>query len=106
MKNLILRYKMYRLLTKMLDAERSGKTMLSACNLPKDEEILSALQEANCIKIDYADDRIWFIMRGEKPRLYLIERSELLVNRIISFILGIASTLIVEAAIRILFSAQ
>lgn len=29
---------MYRLLTKMLDAERSGKTMLSACNLPKDEE--------------------------------------------------------------------
>ena len=106
MKNLILRYKMYRLLAKMLDAERSGKTMLSACNLPKDEEILSALQEANCIKIDYADDRIWFIMRGEKPRLYLIERSELWVNRIISFILGIASTLIVEAAIRILFSAQ
>ena len=36
----------------------------------------------------------------------LVERSELLVNRIISFILGIVSTLIVEAAIRILFSAQ
>lgn len=106
MKNLILRFRMYRLLTKMLDAERSGKTMLSACNLPKDEEILSALQEANCIKIDYADNKIWFIRRGEKPYLYLIERSELLVNRIISFILGIASTLIVEAAIRILFSAQ
>nr|DAU39047.1 MAG TPA: hypothetical protein [Caudoviricetes sp.] len=106
MKNLILRYKMYRLLTKMLDAERSGKTMLSACNLPKDKGILFALQEVNCIEIDYADNKIWFIRRGEKPYLYLIERSELLVNRIISFILGIASTLIVEAAIRILFSAQ
>ena len=106
MKNLILRFRMYRLLTKMLDAERSGKTMLSACNLPKDKGILFALQEVNCIEIDYADNKIWFIRRGEKPYLYLIERSELLVNRIISFILGIASTLIVEAAIRILFSAQ
>lgn len=106
MKNLILRFRMYRLLTKMLDAERSGKTMLSACNLPKDEEILSALQEANCIKIDYADDRIWFIMRGENPRLYLIERSELWANRIISFILGIASALLIEVAIKILSSAQ
>lgn len=106
MKNLILRYKMYRLLTKMLDAERSGKTMLSACNLPKDKEILSALQEANCIEIEYADNTIWFIHHGQKPRLYLIERSELWVNRIISFILGIASTLLVEAAIKILFSAQ
>ena len=106
MKNLILRFRMYRLLTRMLNAERSGKTMLSACNLPKDEEILSALQEANCIEIEYADNTIWFIHRGQKPRLYLIERSELWRNRIISFILGIASTLLVEAAIKILFSAQ
>lgn len=106
MKNLILRFRMYRLLTKMLDAERSGKTMLSACNLPKDKEILSALQEANCIEIKYADNTIRFIRRGEKPYLYLVERSELLVNRIISFILGIASTLLVETAIKILFSAQ
>ena len=106
MKNLILRYKMYRLLTKMLDAERSGNTMLSVCNLPKDEEILSALQEANCIEIEYADNTIWFIHRGQKPRLYLIERSELWVNRIISFILGIASALLIEVAIKILFSAQ
>lgn len=75
-------------------------------NVPKDEEILSALQEANCIEIKYADNTIRFIRRGEKPYLYLVERSELLVNRIISFILGIASTLIVEAAIKILFSAQ
>lgn len=106
MKNLILRFKMYRLLTRMLDAEQSGNTMLSVCNLPKDKETLSALQEANCIEIKYADNKIWFIHRGEKPRLYLIERVELWRNRIISFILGIASTLLVEAAIKILFSAQ
>lgn len=106
MKNLILRFRMYRLLTKMLDAERSGKTMLSVCNLSKDKGILFALQEANCIKIDYADNKIRFIRRGEKPRLYLIERSELWVNRIISFILGIASALLIEVAIKILFSAQ
>lgn len=51
MKNLILRYKMYRLLTKMLDAERSGKTMLSACNLPKDKGILFALHQHCLLKL-------------------------------------------------------
>ena len=91
-----------------VDTDLDNKTIETLCKTDNDLNVLRALENCGCVKLrfPFGHSIPYSIMRGERSEIYLIERSELWTNRVFSFILGIASTLIVEVAIKILFSAQ
>lgn len=78
----------------------SNQAIESLCKTDNDIKVLRALENCGCVKLSFPFGHSipYSIKRGE--------RSELWANRVFSFIIGIASTLIVEAAIRTLFLAQ
>lgn len=91
-----------------VDTVLSNQAIESLCKTDNDIKVLRALENCGCVKLSFPFGHSipYSIKRGERSEIYLIERSELWANRVFSFIIGIASTLIVEAAIRALFLAQ
>lgn len=69
-------------------------------------KVLKALQSAGCVTLSCLDNssRPYAIRPGEKSSLYVLERSELWLNRIISFIAGILTTMAAHYMIQFLSS--
>lgn len=67
-------------------------------------KVLKALQAAGCVVLSCHDNsnRPYVIRAGEQSSLYTLERSELWLNRIISFIAGILTTVAANYIIRLL----
>lgn len=72
------------------------------CTSSEELRILRALQNCGCIEMHLAwnDGYPYFIKRGDNEAIYTIQRSELWVNRIVSFIAGILTTVIADLIIR------
>ena len=87
---------MRSLLKKLNNAYYNNEDLLSVCHLPSDLKTLVALEQANCISIRKAwGGTIVGIKLGNSSEIYLIERSELWLNRILSYIAGIVTAVIV-----------
>lgn len=67
---------------------------------------LRALDSAQCVSLSYADNsnRPFMICPGERSSLYVLERSELWLNRVISFIAGILTSVAAHYIIEFLRS--
>lgn len=67
---------------------------------------LRALESAQCVSLSYADNsnRPFMICPGEQSSLYVLERSEVWLNRVISFIAGILTTVAAQYIIDFLRS--
>lgn len=63
---------------------------------------LKALAAQNAVVLDYGYDEICAVGQSDGEITYLLERSELWFNRIVSFILGILTTVAVQYLIRTL----
>ena len=104
----MLRFKMYFLLRKIdraLDEEELGDEsaypqLMKTLRLKKNRRALLALRDVDAIVIDYGDNGFFEIGRGSRSRIYFLERSELWVNRIMAFLSGVATAVIVEWLIR------
>ena len=101
MNGLRVRIRMGKLLKKMnriFDEKDiiSGEDLSKFLSSPLNRRAVSALEQSGCIKSYSADDQIDVIVPGDQSAIYVVERAELWLNRIISFTAGIASTLIVQ----------
>ena len=54
---------------------------------------LRALDNLECLNVRFREGKPWFIGRTPKTTVYLLERSELWINRIGGFVLGFLSGL-------------
>jgi hypothetical protein len=61
-----------------------------------DPDVLSALEANNCIDIQYADNRPCCIYYRNEAINYILARSEVWTNRVLGFVLGVISSLIVK----------
>ena len=94
---------MRSLLKKLNNAYYNNEDLLSVCNFPSDLKTLVALEQANCISIRKAwGGTIVGIDLGNSSEIYLVERSEIWVNRIISFIAGVATAVIVPFIVQLI----
>ncbi len=74
----------------------SGDDLSTICHTFKQLKVLHALEAGEYIRCSYCDGSIYphMICYQIQGSLYLLERTELWINRIISFILGILTALI------------
>ena len=61
-----------------------------------DPDVLAALKANNCIDITYADNKPYFISYRNDAINYILARSEVWTNRILGFVLGVISSLVVK----------
>lgn len=82
----------------------SGKAALNLSGTKSKLKVLKALQAAGCITLSCPDNsnRPYIIRPGEKSYLYTLERTELWVNRIISFIAGVLTSIAAHYIIQLL----
>lgn len=98
---MLLRIRMFFLLRKLdaLFAEHDdyldGQILGDILSDPGQKKALDALIRVKAVAADIGDDRIVALAPSPDRILYDLYRSDLWWNRIVSFILGIASTLIV-----------
>lgn len=101
MNNLLVRIRMGSILKKMnkvfdkndfFSGPQLDKLLTSSLN----RRAIQALEESGCIQTFSSDDEIDMIYPGERSALYGVERAELWLNRIVSYIAGIGSTLFVQ----------
>lgn len=101
MNDLRVRIRMNKLLKKMnnyfdkqsiVAGPELSKFTSSSLNL----RALQALEEAGAIELNYADNEIYSICPGDHAALYGVERAELWLNRIASYIAGIFSAFAVQ----------
>lgn len=64
---------------------------------PKNDKALRALIDLGCVKPFWADNEIYFLELLNHSVVYGLERQELWINRIVSFLLGVATTLVATA---------
>ena len=102
---LIRRYKMNRLLKRFKHAYYNNDDLMNVCDLDNDMETIAALEQYDCIKVRRAmGGHVYFISLGDRSEIYSIERSELWFNRIVSYIAGIISAIIVPLLISLIKS--
>lgn len=102
---LLRRYKMNRLLKRFKHAYYNNDDLLNVCDLYNDMETIAALEQYDCIKVRRAmGGHVYSITLGDKSEIYSIERSELWFNRIVSYIAGIISAIIVPLLISLIRS--
>ena len=67
-------------------------------------KVLKSLQASGCVVLSFHDNsnRPYAIRAGEHSSLYTLERSELWLNRIISFIAGILTTVAADYILQLL----
>lgn len=61
-----------------------------------DPDVLAALKANNCIDIAYADNKPYFISYRSEAINYILARSEVWTNRVLGFVFGVISSLIVK----------
>lgn len=102
-----MRFKMYCMMKKLdrfEDDYLSGDEIAPFIKTAKDRRALRALKAIGAVKLEYADDEICAIIRHKVGILYELERSDLWFARIISFVLGVMSSIAVEYVIRYMIS--
>lgn len=110
MNSLIMRTKMrlcLRKLEKLWLANNdtvSGNAALDLSGTKSKLKVLKALQSAGCVTLSCPDNsnRPYIIRPGEKTFLYTLERSELWVNRIVSFVAGVLTSIAAHYIIQLL----
>lgn len=109
---MFLRSRMFFLLKRIdraFTADESGdddaypRLMQYLYSRPSLKPVIYALAEVDAVRIDEGDNGHYDLSRGNRSRLYFLERSELWVNRILAFIAGIGATLFTELIIRNVF---
>lgn len=83
-----------------------GETALEFSNTKSKLKVLKALQSVGCVVLSCPDNsnRPYVIRAGERASLYSLERSELWLNRIVSFIAGILTSVAAHYIIQLLQS--
>ena len=112
MTGLFMRIKMHHCLNKLetLWYENNdcivGETAMYFSRTKSKLKTLHALHSAECVSLSYADNssRPFMICPGERSSLYVLERSELWLNRFISFIAGIFTSVAAHYVIEFLKS--
>lgn len=79
----------------------SGEPLRSVMATRSQRRALDALVSAGCLKTFSSDNEITTIGLGEKGSLYTLERSELWINRLVSFALGVATPLLIQFILRL-----
>lgn len=110
MNGIIMRVKMHFCLRKLeklwLDNNDTiaGEAAIKFSDTRSKLKVLKALQAAGCADLFCADNsnRPYAIRAGENSSIYTLERSELWLNRIISFIAGILTAVMADYIIRLL----
>lgn len=104
---MLLRLRMYLLFHKLEALFAANDDYLDRSQIsdiissPKWREALVALSECDAIDIDYGDSEIYAVSLSDGYVRYLLNRSDLWWNRIIAFISGVATTLIVQLIMRL-----
>ena len=82
----------------------AGEAALGFSDTKAKLKVLKSLEAAGCVVLSCHDNsnRPYAIRPGGKSSLYALERSELWLNRIISFIAGILTTVAADYIIRLL----
>lgn len=82
----------------------SGEAALKFSDTKSKLKTLKALQAAGCVVLSYADNsnRPFVIREGENSALYVLERSEIWLNRFIGFSAGILTSVIASFIIQFL----
>lgn len=81
----------------------SGDDLILLSDTPLKQKALIALADLKVIRLSYTDNHMSSISRMQGSTLYLLARSEIWMNRIGGFAVGIMSALIVEHFISLLF---
>lgn len=110
MNNIIMRIRMQLCLRKLEkiwynnNDTVTGEAALEFSDTRARLKVLKALQASGCVLLSYHDNsnRPFAIRAGEHSSLYALERSELWLNRIISFIAGVLSTIAANYIIQFL----
>lgn len=104
---MLLRIRMFLLLKKLtrIFEETSkdaieGEAFKNLSLTNKEVRALKALAAQNAVVLDYGYDEICAVGRSDGEITYLLKRSELWFNRVVSFVLGILTAVIVEWLIR------
>jgi len=109
MKSIIARFKMFRMLSKLdtlfdrHDGILSGDQIDPFVSSVKKMATLRRLSDAGAVKLTFYSNELLSIRRLPGASLYLLERSELWVNRIAGFIVGVATAVVAELIIRTIF---
>ncbi len=82
----------------------SGDDINKLCSTPKKLKVLLALEASECICITWADgyNHPLCIREGKRASLYVLERSEIWLNRFLGFIAGILTTILADLSINLL----
>lgn len=106
---MLLRIRMFLLLKKLTRIFEEtdndvieGKEFKNLSLTRNEMRALKALAAQNAVILDYSYDEICAVGQSDGEITYLLERSELWFNRIVSFILGILTTVAVQYLIRTL----
>lgn len=110
MNSLCMRIRMRRCLRKLsklwIDNNDTvaGNATLEFTNTKAKLEVLKALQSIDCVILSCPDNsnRPYVIRAGENSSIYFLERFELWLNRIVSFIAGILTTVAAHYIIQLL----
>lgn len=110
MNGIIMRVKMHFCLRKLEKLWRdnndtiTGEAAVKFSNTRSKLKVLKALQTVGCADLFCPDNsnRPYAIRAGENSSIYTLERSELWLNRIISFIAGILTAVMADCIIRVL----
>ena len=70
---------------------------------PSRKKIVYALADVDAVCIDKNDDGTFEMIRGSRSHIYLLERSEICMNRAMAFLSGVGVTLVAEGIIRHFF---
>lgn len=86
----------------------SGQAALKFSSTPSKLKTLKALQSAGCAILYCADNsnRPYAIGEGENSALYIVERSEIWMNRIVGYIAGILTSVAAHYIIQFLQSVS
>lgn len=92
----------YRM-NKILKLLKTGSLDAEALRDPKNQDALLALESCGCVKLSktWGNDIVGVVLLS-KASLYRVQRSEIWLNRVISFFIGVASTVVATLLLHVI----